>query len=59
MKTGREVDRGPRWFREMFEKIDHKDDWGVACAYDYEAWKLCKAVLRRQRRRTSDRAPKQ
>jgi hypothetical protein len=46
------VDAGPEWFRKLFEKLAHDDDddWGAPCVYDYAAWKLCKAAMRRARR---------
>jgi hypothetical protein len=43
------IDSGPEWFRKIFEKAAHNDDWGVPCVYDYAAWKICKAAMRRQR----------
>ena len=49
----REPDRGPEWFQKLFEKIGHHDDWGVICVYDYAAWRLCKAAMRRQRKRSN------
>lgn len=45
----KEPDRGPAWFQKMFERAGHHDDWGVTCVYDYAAWRLCKAAIRRQR----------
>jgi hypothetical protein len=46
------ADRGPAWFQKMFERVGHHNDWGVTCVYDYAAWRLCKAAMRRQRLKT-------
>lgn len=41
--------KGPKWFQDAFKKAAHNDDWGVACVYDYAAWRLVKAAMRRQK----------
>ena len=35
-------------FRKAFVKAteNHRDDWGVSCAYDFEAWQIWKAAIR-------------
>jgi len=42
-------------FRKAWERAsrNHRDDWGVNCVYDFEAWQIWKAAIRFERQRNA------